>query len=159
MRQFFDTVRPYDDYAPGPTSRLVMETVRDTGFEYAFTKSAFGPVPRASTVGTMVVMNHTSGRWDGWTPFVTVNSLADLRLSERRLLNRRRPGWLVGALDTCLWAFTGPVWQRGQALYRICDWVAHGGSSGRLINVTPATVARYARILLAEGIAEELQMT
>jgi len=59
-------------------------------------------------------------------------------------------------MDACLWAFTGPVWERGPRLRAICDWFAAGGGSGRLINVTPRTVARYARILADSGRAGEL---
>src|SRR5207253_434050 len=83
-------------------------------------------------------------RWDGWTPFETVNRLSDLRLAERRLLRRGRPGWLVSSLDTCLWAFSGSVWERGGHLREICDWMAAGGASGRLVNVPPRVAARYA---------------
>jgi hypothetical protein len=53
----------------------------------------------------------------------------------------------VGQLDTCLWAFTGPIWERAAGLRAIADFVARGGDSGRLMNVTPRVVARYARLL------------
>ncbi|MGI0156714.1 MAG: hypothetical protein ACREDE_11375, partial [Thermoplasmata archaeon] len=155
LERYFSPRRPYEAYRPGPPSRAVLEAVRDSGFEYAVTKSAFGPVPRVvSGVDGLVVYNHTAGRWDGWSPFLTVNTLSDLRQAERRLIGRRRPGWLVGALDTCLWAFTGPVWERGRQLYDVCRWVEGGGSSGRLVNVGPATVGRYARLLTDSGAAE-----
>ncbi|MGH2517160.1 MAG: hypothetical protein ACRDHP_16040, partial [Ktedonobacterales bacterium] len=44
-------------------------------------------------------------------------------------------------------AFTGPVWRRSDDLYAIAEFVARGGASGRLLNVTPRVVARYARLL------------
>jgi hypothetical protein len=96
-----------------------------------------------------IAMNYTAGRWDGWTPFETINTIDDLRVAERRLLARRQPGWLVGTLDSCLWTFTGPIWQRGAALHQMASYLAAGGDSGRLINVTPRVVARYARIVAA----------
>jgi hypothetical protein len=154
---FFEPLRPFDGHRPGPPGRLVLEAVRDAGFEYAFTKSAFGTKPAVvGGVPGLTTLNYTVGRWDGWTPFATINSLGDLQQAERRLLSSRRPGWLVGTMDACLWAFTGPVWERGPRLRAICDWFAAGGGSGRLINVTPRTVARYARILADSGRTGEL---
>ncbi|MGH7876842.1 MAG: hypothetical protein ACRENM_04125, partial [Candidatus Dormibacteraceae bacterium] len=79
-----------------------------------------------------------------------------LRAAERRLLRARRPGWVLGSLDTCLWAFTGHLWDRGRELRAICEWVAQGGSTGRLINVTPGTAARYAKVLADTGLARTL---
>jgi len=153
----FEPLRPFDSYRPGLPGRRVLEAVRDAGFEYAFTKAAFGTKPAVVTgVAGLTTINYTVGRWDGWTPFATINSLADLRQAEGRLLKSRRPGWLVGTLDTCLWAFTGPIWERGPRLRAICDWFAAGGDSGRLINVAPRTVARYARILADSGRTAEL---
>jgi hypothetical protein len=148
LARYFAPLRPYESWRPGLPSRSVLEGVRNAGFEYAITKSAFGPVPRAMIdVQGLTVLNQTAGRWDGWSPFHTINALIDLEDAERSLLNRDRPGWLLGALDTCLWTFTGPVWKRGTELGNICSWLAAGGRSGRLINVTPRTVARYSRLL------------
>jgi hypothetical protein len=155
--RLLEPLRPFDGYRPGPPGRAVLETVRDAGFEYAFTKSSFGGPPAVvGGVPGLTAINYTVGRWDGWTPFATINSLADLQQGERRLLRDGRPGWLVGTLDTCLWAFTGPIWERGPRLRAICDWVARGGGSGRLVNVTPRTMARYARILADSGKVETI---
>src|SRR5207245_9025010 len=92
-----------------------------------------------------------AGRGDGWTPFETVNSLADLAQAERKLLRSGRPGWLTGTLDTCLWAFSGPFWERAHRLRGMCEWMAGGGASGRLVNATPRTVARFAARLAERG--------
>jgi hypothetical protein len=153
----FEPARPFTDFRPGAPGRAVLEAVRDAGFEYAFTTSAFSGPPRAVVdIPGLVALTYTAGRWDGWSPFITVNGLSDLRRAERRLLRGRRPGWLAGTLDTCLWAFTGEVWDRGRELYAICRWIAEGGSSGRLVNVTPRTAARYARLLADRGLVETL---
>jgi len=157
-RSLFERLRPFDGHAPGPPRRSVLETVRDAGFEYAFTKSGFGGRPAVvSGIDGLTTINYTAGRWDGWTPFVTINTLADLQHAERRLLRSGRPGWLTGTLDTCLWAFTGPIWERAPRLKEICDWMAAGGTSGRLVNVTPATVARYAKVLSDRGEVARIQ--
>jgi hypothetical protein len=141
----------------GPPAKAVLEAVRDAGFEYAFTKAAVGPRSRvARGVDGITVMNHTAGRWGGSIPFATVNSVGDLNRAERKLLARKRPGWLVGSLATSLWELSGSRWERGERLREICQWMAAGGDSGRLVNVPPRVVARYARLLttmdLVDGI-------
>ena len=159
LGRYFAPLRPYESTRPAAASRAVLEAVRDCGFEYAVTKTAFGPVPRVVTgVDGLTVFNHTAGRWDGWSPFFTVNSLSDLVDAERHILGTGRPGWVVGAVDTCLWTFTGPVWERGTELLALCRWAANGGA-GRLVNVTPRTVARYARLLQETGRVEALEPT
>jgi hypothetical protein len=157
LRHLFEPIRPFSDFRPGPPGRDVLRAVRDAGFEYAFTTSSFAAPPRAVVdVDGLTALTFTAGRWDGWTPFVTVNDLSDLRRAEHRLLRRGRPGWLIGTLDTCLWAFTGPVWTKGTALFDLCHWMAAGGSTGRLMNVTPRTASRYARLLADSGLVETL---
>lgn len=155
LGKFFAPLRPYEAQRPGLPSTGVLTAVRAAGFDYGITKAAAGPVPKVFRgPDGLTVFNQTAGRWDGWSPFHTINALADLERSEHRLNASRRPGWLVGAIDTCLWAFTGPVWQRGGDLHEICAWAARGGSDGRLINATPNTIARYARLLAERGLVE-----
>lgn len=140
--------RPYEFFAPGDLRPDIMEAARASGLRYVFSKAGFGGAPQVLALhDDFIAMNYTAGRWDGWTPFETINDISDLRAAERRLLASRKPGWLVGTLDSCLWTFTGPIWQRGAALYQLASYVAEGGESGRLINVTPRVVARYARII------------
>jgi hypothetical protein len=140
--------RPYELFAPGDVRADVMDAARAAGMRYVFSKAGFGDPPRVLALhDDFIAMNYTAGRWDGWTPFETINDIHDLRSAERRLLARRKPGWLVSTLDSCLWTFTGPIWQRGAALFDMVSLLAKGGDSGRLINVTPRVVARYARIV------------
>lgn len=158
VRHFLEAERPFDSFQSGPPSRWILQAVRNAGFEYALTKAAGGAQPTTVTgVDGLTVLNHTVGRWGGWTPFVTVDGLDDLRRAERELLRRGRPGWLLGTLDTCLWAFSGPVWRRGVELHRMCEWLAAGGSSGRLVNVTPEVVSRYAKFLELNGQTATIQ--
>jgi hypothetical protein len=150
--------RPYEFFAPGPFRQEVVDVARAAGLTYMFSKAGFGMPPTVLHQDPdLVALNYTVGQWDGWTPFETINGVEDLREAERRLLKMRRPGWLVGTLDTCLWAFTGPIWKRGSALHAIAQFVAQGGDSRRLVNVTPHVVARYARLLedrRLSGVAE-----
>jgi hypothetical protein len=155
---FVEPLHPFDEFVPGPPGKAVLEVVRDAGFEYAFTKSAFGPRSRVVRgVEGITVMNHTAGRWDGSIPFVNVNTVGDLRQAERRLLRQQRPGWLVGALATSLWALSGSRWERGERLRQISRWVAEGGASGRLVNVPPRVVARYASLLATKGLVDTVE--
>lgn len=140
--------RPYEHFVPGELRPDIVDAARSAGLRYMFSKAGFGDPPRALTMDDrFIALNYTAGRWDGWTPFETINTIHDLRTAEKRLLARREPGWLVGTLDSCLWTFTGPIWRRGAALHAIATYLAGGGDSGRLINVTPHVVARYARLI------------
>ena len=140
--------RPYEHFAPGDPRPDVLAAARAAGLRYMFSKAGFGDPPRALSLDRdFIALNYTAGRWDGWTPFETINDPRDLRSAEKRLLARREPGWLVGTLDSCLWTFSGPIWRRGAALHEIATYLAGGGDSGRLVNVTPRVVARYARLI------------
>lgn len=151
LRELLAPYRPYEFFAPGPFDAATVAPLRAAGLTYMFSKAGFGAPPRVLyRDDAFVALNYTVGHWDGWTPFETINGLQDLRAAERRLLAGRQPGWLVGTLDACLWAFTGPIWTRGAELRAIGEYLAHGGASGKLINVTPEVVARYARMLSHE---------
>jgi len=153
LRKLFEPVRPFDDMRPGRPVQSILESVKAAGFEYALTKAEFGEPPTLATgVDGLTVINYTAGRWDGWTPFETLNGIEDLVRAERRLLRDGRPGWLLGGIDSCLWTFSGHVLDRGRELRDMCRWMADGGSSGAVVNVTPRTAARYARILADEGL-------
>lgn len=148
LGKLFDPIRPFDEARPGRPIRSILEAVKAAGFEYAVTKAEFGSPPTVATgVAGLNVLNYTAGRWDGWTPFETINDLRDLTRAERRLLKSGQPGWLLGSVDSCLWTFSGYVMERGRELREICRWMAGGGSTGEILNVTPRTAARYARFL------------
>ena len=151
LREMLSPYRPFEFFAPGNIRAEVVSAVHAAGYEYMFSKAGFGPRSRVlARDGDFIALNYTVGHWDGWTPFETINGLEDLRRAERRLLHQKRPGWLVGTLDTCLWAFTGPIWSHGVELRQMAEFLARGGDTGRLVNVTPHVVARYARLLEKE---------
>jgi hypothetical protein len=153
LGKLFEPIRPFDEFRPGGPLRSVLGAVGAAGFEYAMTKAEFGAPPTIVTgVEGLTVLNYTAGRWDGWTPFETINDMGDVDRAERRLLRGGRPGWLVGGIDACLWTFSGHILDRGRELREICMRLARGGASGRLINVTPRTAARYARLLGERGL-------
>ncbi|PWC32982.1 hypothetical protein [Azospirillum sp. TSO35-2] len=147
LDRFYEAWRPYDSARPGPVSPAVAAAVRSAGFEYMWTKAAFGQAGPALVDGDFVALPFTAGDWDGWSPFYTVRNTGQVRAAERRLLRPGRPGWLASNIDSILWMLPGEVLEKGRALFQVAQLVAGGGGSGRLVNVTPNTVARYARIL------------
>lgn len=148
LMKYFEPYRPYEFYRAGPIKKDLIEAIKTTGLKYMFTKSGFNENPEAKYIDDdFIAMNYTSGQWDGWTPFETVNDVSDLKKTENLLLNRKNPGWIVSTIDSCLWTFSGEFWKKGSKLFEIARFCSEGGKSGRLINVKPFTVARYARII------------
>ena len=146
--KYFESYRPYEFYKAGQIKRGVIDAAESVGFQYMFTKAGFNPDPEVKYVDeNFIALNYTSGQWDGWTPFETVNDVTDLKKSEKNLLKRNKPGWIVSTIDSCLWTFGGEFWRRGHKLYEIARFCADGGRSKELINVKPYTIARYARII------------
>jgi hypothetical protein len=151
LARFVAPLRPYEGFGPGPLKQEVVAAVKSAGFRYMFTKAEFNSSPRIQYMDEQIVaLNYTSGRWDGWTPFETINSVWDLRRSEKKLLRSHRPGWIAGTIDTCQWTFGGEFWKRAPGLVEIGKFCSSGGDSGKLLNVKPFTLARYARIVAAE---------
>jgi hypothetical protein len=146
LDSWFEQRRPFDRATPGALDRDVAGAVQAAGFSYMWSKAGFGLPQVLHRDGDFVALSLTAGNWDGWSPFYTLSSAADLAHAERKLL-RAGPGWLVGTIDSPLWALSGEILERGSALYSIARLAAAGGKSGRLVNVTPNVVARYARLL------------
>ena len=151
----FEERRPFDHVRPGRMDEAVAAAVADAGFSYMWTKAGFGTPRILVRDGPFVALSLTGGRWDGWSPFYTTRSTADLARAERRLLRSRRPGWLVATVDSPLWALPGELWEHGGELYAMAQQAAAGGASGKLVNTTPDVVARYARVLEARGALPE----
>jgi hypothetical protein len=147
LGSFTENWRPFDRHRPTEIEPGVVDAARGAGFEYMWTKTGFGTPTVVQRHDDFVVLPFTAGNWDGWSPFFTVGSVHDLRRAERRLLRTGRPGWLASTIDGVLWALSGEVWARGSGLHRMAALIARGGRTGRLINVTPGVVARYARLL------------
>jgi hypothetical protein len=153
-------LRPYECFRAGPIKEDVVRAVKSAGLSYMFTKAGFNLPPDVQYLDDQfVALNYTAGQWDGWTPFETVNSIGDLRRAERKVLRSGRPGWIVSTIDTCQWAFGGEFWKRASALMEVSRFCSSGGSSGKLLNVKPYTLARYARILAEAKSGEAARMS
>jgi hypothetical protein len=147
LDRLFEPRRPFEHMRPGAFDPGLAESVRAAGFSYMWTKAGFGRPAVTFSRDGFVALTLTAGNWDGWSPFYTLSGVRDLRRAERRLLRRAAPGWLVGTIDSPLWALSGEVLERGAELHRMAELTAGGGVSGRLVNVTPRVIARYARLL------------
>lgn len=139
--------RPFDAFRSGDIDQRVAEEVAEAGLDFMWSKADFGKPRVAYRSGDFVGLSLTMGNWDGWSPFYTVSTRADVRRGERRALVRKKPGWLVGTVDSPLWLLSGEVLEHGSRIYDVASYLAGGGSSGRLVNATPTTIARYARFL------------
>ncbi|ALG72316.1 hypothetical protein VY88_31655 [Azospirillum thiophilum] len=153
LDRFYEAWRPYDSARPGPIRPEIAAAVRAAGFDYMWTKAGFGSAGPALVDGGFVALPFTAGDWDGWSPFYTLRNTAQVRAAERRLTRSGKPGWLASNIDSILWMLPGEVLEKGRALFQVAQLVAGGGGTGTLVNVTPHTVARYARIL-ADATAE-----
>ena len=147
LEQLFEERRPFEGLRPGSLDPAVASAVAEAGFSYMWSKTGFGKPRVVYRDGEFLALSLTAGHWDGWSPFYTVRSSTDLARAERRLLQARQPGWLVANIDSPLWALPGELWEHGSRLYRMAALAVRGGLSGRLVNVTPHVVARYARVL------------
>nr|WP_247893401.1 hypothetical protein [Azospirillum endophyticum] len=147
LDRFYEAWRPYDRARPGPLRPEVAAAVHSAGFDYMWTKAGFGAAEAVVTDTGFVALPFTAGDWDGWSPFYTIRNTAQVRAAERRLTRGGRPGWLASNIDSILWMLPGEVLEKGRALFQVAQLVAGGGGTGTLVNVTPNTVARYARIL------------
>jgi hypothetical protein len=152
LDRFVEERRPYDHLRPGPFNEEVATAVRGAGLSYMWTKAGFGVPVVQDRSAEFLALSFTAGNWDGWTPFYTVGSTQDVARAERRLLNAGRPGWLASTVDSPLFAMSGEIFEHGSTLYGIAELIARGGRSGRLVNVMPHVVARYARLLDERGL-------
>jgi len=152
LNKYFEQYRPYESYHAGPIKNSVIDVAQSAGLKYMFTKAGFNKYPEIKYLNdNFIALNYTSGQWDGWTPFETINDVSDLKKSEKILLKKKEPGWIVSTIDSCLWTFSGEFWKRGNRLYEIAQFCSNGGDSHQLINVKPITIARYARIIAAKN--------
>lgn len=148
LAKYFSPYRPYEFFRPGAIKKDIVNVVKSVGLKYMFTKSGFNSHPAAAFYDNdFIALNYTAGQWDGWTPFETINDMSDLKKAEKVLLRRKKPGWIVSTIDSCLWTFGGEFWKKSNKLYEIAQFCVNGGMSKTLINVKPGSVARYARII------------
>jgi hypothetical protein len=138
--------------------------VRDAGFEYVLSSVSPGPNRLLYRDGDFVVLNMTSNNFYPSSPFVRVNSVDQLRQSERAFTQSGQPGWQIAVIDLPIFAsqsylllgtslpeLHAPALYQRAHLGSFFDYVARHGETHKLVAATPHTIARYARLLDDQG--------
>ena len=133
------------DYTKG--NPALYEMLADLGFDYLVSSMNPGESAVQYRKGDFVSINMSPPYFGFYSNFIRANDLNEIDLCEDRLVEFDKPGWVLAALDSPIWGFENAPWECGPELRRIAEYMTGGGNSGRLINVTPGTIARYARIL------------
>lgn len=144
--------RPFGRFKPGKANNDIRRVLSEKGFAYALSKQS--GINEPGDGGGTFMLGQTAGKWRGWSPFIDVESIADIKRAEKELFIGGGPGCLIGTIDSCLWTFSLPHWEKGRELKEMIDFIMRGGRSKRLINAHPYAVYRYARFLAARGYAK-----
>jgi hypothetical protein len=128
------------------------ETLIKTGFEYFVSLVNMGEPKIPFRKGDFLAINYTAGRWTGVSPYIVIDSVKDIKLAEKRITNSRKPGWILSTIDSPLWLFSKPAWRYSSKLWDIINYIKNSGASNKLVNTTPHTISRYARILDEKGL-------
>ena len=127
------------------------QAIQEAGFSYVISSVSAGTSRLLYRDGDFVVLSQTGGVHYPFSPFVRIDTVVDIIAEERRLINRRRAGWILAVLDTPIYAYSAylsvgdPFKQRG-GLGQFYKYIAGGGETGRLVSATPHTIARFARL-------------
>jgi hypothetical protein len=133
--------------------------IKNAGFEYVISSVQPGESRILYRDEDFVVLNLQSANLYPYSPFVRVNSVTQMAELERVIARTGRPGWLIAAIDTPIFAYSNylvrgtsrpemdkPLMYRGATLGKFFDYIRGGGELNKLISATPHTIARYARI-------------
>jgi len=149
----FPFVSPFLRSVDETNTRLI-NGLKESGFKYLISLANFGKPRVLFSDSDFTVINFTAGKWTGISPYVALNSVDEIRKAERSIEKSRRPGWVLSSIDTPLWLYTKPLWKQACSLRQILEYISHGGESHKIVNVTPHTIARYARILERERLLD-----
>ncbi len=146
--------QPAGAMQPGTRQLALWKAVADAGFEYLITSVLPGAGPVLFRRDNFVVLNQTAAVYTS-SPFVR-GTVETFTAEEKRLASANRPGWLIGAIDTPIHGcpiYIGRPYgkkQKDVPINAFFDYCQNGGATGRLVSVTPRTVARYARMISME---------
>ena len=125
------------------TRHDVFAAVADAGLEYTVSCASPGRNRIVWQRGDFLAINQSCRVVHGASPFVRITGVEDLATS-----GHTRPGWLIGTLDAPVVAFAPYIWRHGPRFLALADFLLKNDA---IVNVTPRVVARYARLLCAEG--------
>ncbi len=122
----------------------IYQAIELAGLEYVISSAMPGRNRIVHRTSGCVVINQSCRVVHGASPFVRITTADDLNTS-----GHTQPGWLIGTLDAPVVAFMPYIWRHGWKLMQIIERLTR---SPQFVNVTPRTIARYARMLADRGI-------
>ncbi len=123
----------------------IYKAVEDCGLEYFISSVRPGRNLIIYESEKLIAINQTVRTQCFGSPFVRVTTVEDFKESAFRI----KPGWIIGTLDAPVISFNPYIWRHGSRFMEIVDWMLN---TPGIINVTPHTIARYARILRQQNI-------
>lgn len=122
----------------------IFHAIESAGLEYVISSAMPGRNRIVHRAPGCIVINQSCRVVHGASPFVRITTADDLNTS-----GHTQPGWLIGTLDAPVVAYMPYIWRHGWKLMQIIERLTR---SPQYINVTPRTIARYARMLADRGI-------
>ena len=119
---------------------LLFSAVKESGLEYFVSSARPGLNRILFQDNNFSVINQSTRCQCYGSPFVRINSIENLREN----CSKSVPGWILTTMDAPVVSFNPYIWKRGNRFVEIADYFLQGGA---IINATPHTIARYARIL------------
>ena len=132
-------------------SALWME-IDKQGFEYALTYAKGSNGNAVLYKSKNLVVLNISGRYEGGSPFVRLQTPELIIEEAKRLLDAKKPGWMIIVLDSPLHGYSpylseGHKWGNFVNLGQIFTTVQNLLKDENFKVAIPHTVARYARVL------------
>jgi len=115
------------------------DAAAENGLEYFVSSALYGRNRVLYQKGRFTVINQTlaNGKHNAFSPFLRF-------IDESHIGDASSPGWLLGAKDTPVVAFSPHVWAEGATKFmKIVERL----TQGKCVNVTPHVIARYAALL------------
>lgn len=125
----------------------IYRAVEDAGLEYFVSSFQPGRNRIVHRSPRLIALNQSCRVVHAASPFVRITTREDLDTA-----SRTSPGWLVATLDSPVIAFTPYLWRHGSRFMAIFYELT---TNPHLVNVTPRTVARYARLLAGRGLVPD----
>lgn len=128
------------------------QAIKEAGFSYLISSVSPGAPKVLHCDPDFIVLNQCGSLHYPYSPFVRIDTAADIAAWEKELVETGKPSWLVPVLDIPIYGYSNylslgdPFKHRG-GLGQFYAFLLHGGESGRLISATPHTIARYARMI------------
>lgn len=152
---FLDTIKdyPHSESVFGRAKKFEpsFEAVIEAGFEYSISYASPGKPKVIHKSESFIAINHTNKHWFPCSPFNVMSNLSEIKRIEIDLTSKRKPGWIIVALDTPFWLFPYYRWEKSSKLFDIASYILRGGVTGKLTNTTPHVISRYAKILDDKG--------